>query len=64
MLKGFGFSIVREKEHISMVRQNADGTTTPLTMPNHNLIKGSTLFVVDILVDRGLDKFVDIVQDS
>jgi hypothetical protein len=47
-----------------MVRQNADGTTTPLTMPNHNLIKGSTLFLVDILVDRGLDKFVDIVQDS
>ena len=42
-LEGFGFSIVREKEHISMVRQNADGTTTPLTMPNHKLIKGSTL---------------------
>ena len=43
VLESFGFSIVREKEHISMVRQNADGTTTPLTMPNHKLIKGSTL---------------------
>ncbi len=43
VLERFGFSIVREKEHISMVRQNADGTTTPLTMPNHKLIKGSTL---------------------
>jgi predicted RNA binding protein YcfA (HicA-like mRNA interferase family) len=43
VLEGFGFSIVREREHISMVRQNADGTTTPLTMPNHKLIKGSTL---------------------
>ncbi len=43
VLEGFRFSIVREKEHISMVRQNADGTTTPLTMPNHKLIKGSTL---------------------
>ena len=43
VLEGFGFSIVREKEHISMVRQNADGTTTPLTMPNHKLIRGSTL---------------------
>ena len=43
VLEGFGFSIVREKEHISMVRQNADGTMTPLTMPNHKLIKGSTL---------------------
>lgn len=26
-----------------MVRQNEDGTTTPLTMPNHPHIKGSTL---------------------
>ena len=43
VLESFGFSIVWEKEHISMVRQNADGTTTPLTMPNHKLIKGSTL---------------------
>ena len=43
VLESFGFSIVREKEHISMVRQNADGTTTPLTMPNHKLIKGFTL---------------------
>ena len=43
VLKGFGFSIVREKEHISMTRQNPDGTTTPLTLPNHSRIKGSTL---------------------
>lgn len=42
-LEGFGFSIVREKEHISMIRQNSDGTNTPLTLPNHKLIKGSTL---------------------
>jgi len=43
VLERFGFSIVREKEHISMVRQNPDGTNTPLTLPNHNRIKGSTL---------------------
>jgi predicted RNA binding protein YcfA (HicA-like mRNA interferase family) len=43
VLEGFGFSIVREKEHISMIRQNSDGTTTPLTLPNHRLIKSSTL---------------------
>ncbi len=35
--------IVREKEHISMIRQNSDGTSTPLTLPNHKRIKGSTL---------------------
>ena len=38
-----GFRIVREKEHISMVRSNPDGTATPLTMPNHSRIKASTL---------------------
>jgi len=43
VLEGFGFKIVREKEHISMIRQNSDGTNTPLTLPNHNRIKGSTL---------------------
>ena len=26
-----------------MVRENPDGTRTPLTMPNHIRIKGSTL---------------------
>jgi hypothetical protein len=25
-----------------MIRQNPDGTTTPLTLSNHKLIKGST----------------------
>jgi predicted RNA binding protein YcfA (HicA-like mRNA interferase family) len=38
-----GFSIVREREHISMIRSNPDGTKTPLTMPNHPTIKASTL---------------------
>lgn len=38
-----GFRLVREQEHIAMVRENPDGTRTPLTMPNHPHIKGSTL---------------------
>ncbi len=38
-LESLGFEIVREKEHIAMLRQNSDGTKTPLTMPNHNAIK-------------------------
>jgi predicted RNA binding protein YcfA (HicA-like mRNA interferase family) len=38
-----GFRIVRERNHIAMVRQNPDGTRTPLTMPNHRTIKSSTL---------------------
>lgn len=42
-LESLGFHIVREREHISMMRENADGTKTPLTMPNHPTIKASTL---------------------
>ncbi len=38
-----GFKMVREREHIAMVRENPDGTRTPLTMPNHAKIKSSTL---------------------
>ena len=38
-----GFVLVNEREHIAMQRQNPDGTLTPLTMPNHPRIKGSTL---------------------
>jgi len=42
-LEILGFQIVREKEHISMLRINPDGSRTPLTMPNHPKIKASTL---------------------
>jgi hypothetical protein len=42
-LELLGFRAVRAAEHISMSRQNADGTSTPLTMPNHPRIRGSTL---------------------
>ena len=39
-LERLGF---REGGHISMVRENADGSSTPLILPNHRRIKGSTL---------------------
>jgi predicted RNA binding protein YcfA (HicA-like mRNA interferase family) len=42
-LVSLGFQKIREKEHISMIRENPDGTKTPLTMPNHPRIKASTL---------------------
>jgi predicted RNA binding protein YcfA (HicA-like mRNA interferase family) len=42
-LEKLGFVIVREREHIALIRENSDGTNTPLTMPNHQRIKGSTL---------------------
>jgi len=45
-LRSLGFQLVSEREHIAMVRQNADGTRTPLTLPNHSKIKGSTLRLI------------------
>ena len=42
-LEKLGFRVVREREHIAMVRENPDGTRTPLTMPNHPRLKSSTL---------------------
>jgi predicted RNA binding protein YcfA (HicA-like mRNA interferase family) len=38
-----GFQLVREGNHLAMIRENSDGTKTPLTMPNHRHIKSSTL---------------------
>ncbi len=38
-----GFRLVREREHIAMMRENPDGSRTPLTMPGHRTIKSSTL---------------------
>ncbi len=38
-----GFIIIRDGVHISMERENADGTKTPLTLPNHKIVKGPTL---------------------
>lgn len=42
-LGALGFVVIREAEHISLRRDNPDGTSTPMTIPNHRTIKGSTL---------------------
>jgi predicted RNA binding protein YcfA (HicA-like mRNA interferase family) len=42
-LEQLGFRLIREENHIAMVRENPDGTRPPLTIPNHPTIKQSTL---------------------
>jgi predicted RNA binding protein YcfA (HicA-like mRNA interferase family) len=49
-----GFRLVREGNHIAMERTNTDGTSTPLTMPNHPTIKNSTLRT--ILTQAGISR--------
>jgi predicted RNA binding protein YcfA (HicA-like mRNA interferase family) len=53
-LERLGFRLVREGSHISMVRENPDGTKTPLTIPNHPTIKRSTLRT--ILTQSGISR--------
>jgi predicted RNA binding protein YcfA (HicA-like mRNA interferase family) len=57
VLKAFqelGFAIVREAEHIALRRENPDGSSTPMTIPNHRTIKGSTLR--RICTQAGIDR--------
>jgi len=38
-LEILGFRLLRDREYIGMLRENPDGSKTPLTMPNHPPIK-------------------------
>ena len=57
-LEILGFRMIREKEHISMVRENPDGTKTPLTMPNHPKIKAFTLRTICTQAGISRDEFL------
>jgi hypothetical protein len=47
-----------------MRRTNADGTSTPLTLPNHALIKGSTRRAICTQADIPRDDFLKAYKDS
>ena len=57
-LESLGFRVVREREHIAMVRENPDGSRTTLTLPNHSQIKGSTLKNICSQADISRDEFL------
>ena len=61
-LELLGFRIIREKEHISMIRENPDGSRTPLTMPNHSKIKASTLRTICTQSGISRDDFLHAYQ--
>lgn len=63
-LEMLGFQIVREREHIAMSRQNPDGTKTPLTMPNHSKIKGSTLRTICTQAGISREDFLRVFEQS
>jgi predicted RNA binding protein YcfA (HicA-like mRNA interferase family) len=59
-----GFRIVREQEHIALVRKNPDGSLTPMTMPNHPRLKGSTLRTVCTQAHINREEFLKAYRQS
>jgi predicted RNA binding protein YcfA (HicA-like mRNA interferase family) len=62
--KLLGFRQVRIREHIAMERENPDGTRTPLTMPNHRKIKGSTLRTILTQAHIPRDEFLKAYEQA
>jgi predicted RNA binding protein YcfA (HicA-like mRNA interferase family) len=58
-LEALSFRVVRRGNHIALVRDNPDGTKTPLTMPNHRTIKASTLRTILTQVGIARDDFLN-----
>jgi len=63
-LESLGFRLVREHEHIAMTRDNPDGSQTPLTMPNHRRIKGSTLRTICTQANIPRKDFLDAYRET
>ena len=63
-LELLGFRLVREGNHISMIRQNPDGTRTPLTIPNHQRLKSSTLRTILTQAGIARDDFIRAYDQS
>jgi predicted RNA binding protein YcfA (HicA-like mRNA interferase family) len=63
-LQLLGFQMVQEREHIAMRRENPDGTNTPLTLPNHPHIKGSTLRIICTQAGIGRADFLRAYEQS
>ena len=62
ILENLGFKIVRIKNHISMIRDNSDGSKTPLTMPNHDRIKASTLITICRQSQISREEFLEVYK--
>jgi hypothetical protein len=56
--------MVREREHIALLRENADGTRTPMTLPNHLHLKGSTLRTVCAHAGISREEFLEAYETS
>lgn len=63
-LERLGFRVVREGYHIAMVPESPDGTRTPLPIPNHSQIKGSTLRTILTQAAIAREDFLSVYDES
>jgi predicted RNA binding protein YcfA (HicA-like mRNA interferase family) len=63
-LEVLGFEVVRTGNQISLVRNNPDGTTTPLTMPNHPKLKGPTLRTICTQAGVSREEFLRVYEQA
>ena len=61
--KELGFEIIREAEHIALKRWNPDGSTTPMTIPNHRTYKSTTLRMIVAQVGLSRDDFLRVYDE-
>jgi predicted RNA binding protein YcfA (HicA-like mRNA interferase family) len=59
-LEQLGFRLIREGNHVAMLRENPDGTRTPLTIPYHPTIKRSTLRTILTQAKISRDDFLKV----
>ena len=59
-----GFRIVREREHMVLERINEDGSRTPMTIPNHRTLRGSTLRSICNQAGVSRDEFLQAYERS
>lgn len=62
--KKLGFTVLREGNHIALERINTDGTRTPMTIPNHRVIKGSTLRTICSQAGISRQDFLDVFYSN
>lgn len=54
----------QKREHISMIRENPDGSKTLLTMPNHSKIKASTPRTICTQAGISRDDFLNAYDET
>ena len=62
--ESLNFRLVREREHISMLRENPDGSKSPLAMPNHPRIKSSTLRTICTQAGISREEFLQVYEKA